>query len=100
MTESMVERVAQAIHDAANKAAEEAFPGRLRHDTFEESWACPVKGLMLRMQARAAIEAMRKPTQKMIDAGDVAVPPYSGPEHSDSAYILDQMLTAALEEGK
>lgn len=52
---TMVERVAEAIHDAANREA-----GQDEYCSYA----------MAKEAARAAIEAMREPTDTMMEAGD------------------------------
>lgn len=64
MVESMVERVARAMFYATNE-----------HDTTWESEAQEIKTTHLIM-ARAAIEAMREPTDAMVMAADWAEAPY------------------------
>ncbi|ASW06331.1 hypothetical protein [Rhizobium sp. 11515TR] len=47
--------------------------------------------------AKAAIEAMREPTEKMVEAGFDCVPPF-GDHNPDKAWRA--MIDAALQEGK
>lgn len=79
--ETMVERVARAIHDASHK--ELGF-----------SWAKEMR----MAQARAAIEAMREPTGEMLEAGWERARPYLGLETTKQTYRA--MINAALGEGK
>lgn len=47
--------------------------------------------------ARAALEAMRQPTEKMIDAGTATFRP---PDYADAEETYRAMLDAALAEGE
>jgi hypothetical protein len=60
----MIERVARAMHEAWGSAASEIYPGQwIQHPKWED-----VKDKrMALIKARAAIEAMREPTEAMID---------------------------------
>lgn len=72
MVESMVERVAKAIA-LANRAPD------------SDDWPVYVA------DARAAIEAMREPTDAMVDAGEGTMCPHAG-------CIFSDMIDAALNE--
>lgn len=59
------------------------------------------KSDFLRDKARAAIEAMREPTDEMLRAGASAFTVAPGPQSQRTANITFQfMLNAALKEGK
>lgn len=82
---SMVERVARAIN------------------VLTMSWSDDDEMVVraqnkVREQARAAIEAMREPTDEMVDAGYHRAKPYLGTETMAQAYRA--MITAALGEGE
>lgn len=99
--ETMVERVARAIHDASHK--ELGF-----------SWAKEMR----MAQARAAIEAMREPTDAMVERAVPAVTisidrgpalnreaqqqaeDFVAPRRRDAANIYRAMINAALTEGE
>jgi len=58
----MIERVAKAIHDAWGREATNLWPGQwIKH----EHWEDVRDKRMYLIQARAAIEAMREPTDAM-----------------------------------
>lgn len=89
MNETMIERVAKAIW-AANC--------RVRNDERQKFDDLSVRSKAdLRMYARAAIEAMKEPTQKMIDAADLEELK-NGPELT--ALIYTKSIEAALSEGE
>jgi hypothetical protein len=75
-TESVIERVAKAIHTAANSSR-----------TEEDQWCSDAMALAA---ARAAIEAMREPTKKMWEEGSW-----------ETGYVSEEawhaMIDAALE---
>ena len=82
-SESMVDRVAEAIHDAANNAA------------YDDGWHCSLG--MARDAALAAIEAMRVPTREMISASFKC---NVDPEAMLHTQRWKAMIDAALKETK
>ncbi|MBD9372785.1 hypothetical protein IB238_09150 [Rhizobium sp. ARZ01] len=98
MTESMIEKVARAIYDSEGNQTKEPGknwrPSRLEDDENKELYLD---------YARAAIEAMREPSSRMVGAA-TGVPIQSNVV--SETYVLDEeataiwqgMITAALEE--
>jgi hypothetical protein len=85
--ETMVERVARAIHAAFNDSGAADY-------TY--AWDDPLAGRdHFRLLARAAIEAMREPTATMIDA---AYDRHGALPRSAYAYDYNLMIDAALSE--
>jgi hypothetical protein len=79
----MIERVARAIHEAMD----ESLPPRLRQPWDELS--VPAQGCMF-IRARAAILAMREPTEAMVEAAGLEPP-------SVAEIVWRDMLDAALK---
>lgn len=100
---SMTERVAETIRKAsAEKSAGERrsveyYVGvgidYFRHASSFDAYD-KFRSELFEAAARAAIEAMRKPTYAMEQAGWSALPRDAGP--SDAAYIWEKMIDAAL----
>ena len=105
MAESMIERVARAIYEtwAQEKGAEADWPlvceavattNEQEFPALHETYSLAIN------EARAAIEAMREPTDAMVDAGfdagDDTVQGYS--ENADPQDTWQAMIDAALNE--
>lgn len=94
MSETMIQRVARALYES------KAIPG--------DDWATEseVHREFCRRQARVAIEAMREPTQAMLDAGadhmheaiDFSPEPGEGIDGYDVSPVWDAMIDAALTD--
>lgn len=85
MTQSMIETVARALYDAT--------PFKQTAGGFEEQ--SDVYQRMCMVLARAAIEAMRVPTEAMVEEGYCAVPSFG--DHNPNA-AWRAMIDAALNE--
>jgi hypothetical protein len=75
----VVERVARAIYDAADPTSGDCVAEALMHSPFVGAGiGRPIYDVMAicRSAARAAILAMREPTNAMVMAGDAASPPF------------------------
>ena len=83
----MIDRVARAIDEAHRneKVSDEMWAVCKRHSAFKTAFDC----------ARAAIAAMRKPTQEMLDAGTNAGLP--GYDYAPPDTTYPAMIDAALE---
>ena len=91
MTESMVEKVARAIWDER----ENTFPKRVK-----TTWAGGTgiaKQLTMDL-ARAAMKAMREPTQHMANAGWSAIAGHADDPQGAAWPIFNAMIDAALDE--
>ena len=83
-TENIIERMCRAM-------CRDQYPG-CDEDEWLVTAKCPRWGLFV-SQAKAALEAMREPTEAMHDAGQaVNIGPYS------ITSIWEEMIDAALEE--
>lgn len=87
----MIEKVARAIY------ASSAFHDNLdsinpRFDSLGDEWRA-----VMFASARAAIEAMREPTEAMNAAGHVCLP-HGGymPHEREAGYVWEAMISAAL----
>lgn len=86
---TLIERAAQAAYEAAYKAR---WGGSGCWDVESESTKA-----MARIQARAVLEAIREPTEAMIEAARVIRPMCDDPPTSAEDY-WDAMIDAALAE--
>lgn len=99
MTESMVERVAKAMWEKRREIS------RLDYEIELDEWGDGTvpAGCGVLDEARAAIEAMREPTEQMRDHGKGEHHHWDGrlAYRADIAVsIFNSMIDAALEEGK
>ena len=95
MTDSMVERVARAM--ATSRLKRRLSPEFLAQMAAIEMLTCDNDDIE---DARAAIEAMREPTNAMMDAAIATMPQMSidgSVERQISRFALDAMITAALD---
>jgi hypothetical protein len=95
MTNSMIERVARALYERARNPAAPAEGGYVSNDeppytTLDGKWN-------LSDMARAAIEAMREPTEAMVTAGGHAALD-SVSQRADARDAWEAMIDAALKE--
>lgn len=90
----MVERVARAIYEKANEQSPVVGTGHAEADDGKTILDGAYDLLAI---ARAAIEAMRVPTEKMIAAGMTCE---SGTYEEDVPRIFTAMIDAALEEAQ
>lgn len=82
---NMIERVARAIAKERHGHTEDTFPGLPRAIRAD-----------LHLEARAAIEAMMEPTERMEDAGWEQLP--NSPDDWSPVSAYTRMIQAALEE--
>lgn len=85
---SMIERVARAIDPCA-------------WDVMTHDDGCPdcrAAREQARGRARAAIEAMREPTEEMVRMGMTALPNSTPGRHQKTGWVWDAMIDAALKE--
>jgi len=97
----MVERVARAMLDSEPTWTGEHWDDDRRltvREFLESTHLQDAIEVIARDAARAAIEAMREPTDGMVDAGYHRAKPYLGTETMAQAYRA--MITAALGEGE
>lgn len=81
MSESMIERVARAMWNTTEVTSWDGAPGSIRR--------------MFLNGARAAIKAMREPTDAMVDAG---LSRDDGADPTNAAGVFTAMIDAALNE--
>lgn len=89
----MVERMARAIYEAAWNSESDQFVSEL--DDLNGNMHATLDGKFdMRTFARAILQAMREPTDAMVDAGNGVVPDGAAED------CWQRMLNAALKEGQ
>jgi hypothetical protein len=95
-----LEQVARGMWAARQAYGRKHWPNLPQLEAWDDAWPHAREAIM--EEARAAIEAMRKPTEAMSQAGgDITIPAgdYNYPIYGAADEVWNAMIDAALKEG-